>query len=96
MQRNELYCPGVHLGMGGGGHSPPLDQISPPPLEIASLQSASHVHRASPPLFFINTNFAQHHIPYSGKFSRGNIFVDFVVSTKPHIFLSMNFDIIAI
>ena len=42
---------------GAGGHSPPLDQISPP-LEIASLQSASHVHRASPPLFFINTHFA--------------------------------------
>ena len=30
---------------------------SRPPLEIASLQSASHVHRASPPLFFINTHF---------------------------------------
>ena len=25
-------------------------------------------------------------IPYSGKFSRGNIFVDFVASTKPQIF----------
>ena len=49
---------GVHLGGGGGGgHSPPLIK-SRPPLEIASLQSASHVHRASPPLFFINTHFA--------------------------------------
>ena len=48
---------GVHLGGGGGGTRPPLIK-SRPPLEIASLQSASHVHRASPPLFFINTHFA--------------------------------------
>ena len=47
----------VHLGGGGGGTRPPLIK-SRPPLEIASLQSASHVHRASPPLFFINTHFA--------------------------------------
>ena len=48
---------GVHLGGGRGGHSPPLIK-SRPPLEIASLQSASHVHRSTPPLFFINTHFA--------------------------------------
>ena len=42
---------------GGGGTHPPLIK-SRPPLEIASLQSASHVHRVSPLLFFINTNFA--------------------------------------
>ena len=34
-------------------------------------------------------------LPYSGKFLRGNIFVDFMVSTKPQIF-STKFDIIAI
>ena len=51
---------GVNLGGGGGaggGTRPPLIK-SRPPLEIASLQSASHVHRASPPLFFINTHLA--------------------------------------
>ena len=42
---------------GRGGTRPPLTK-SRPPLEIASLQSASHVHRTSPPLFFINTHFA--------------------------------------
>ena len=42
---------GVHLGGGGGGTLLPLIK-SRPPLEIASLQSASHVHRASPPPSF--------------------------------------------
>ena len=50
--------PGVHLGGGGGGGTRPPLIKSRPPFEIASLLSASHVHRASPPLFFINTHFA--------------------------------------
>ena len=38
---------GVHLG-GTGGTRSPLIKSRPSPLKIASLQSASHVHRALP------------------------------------------------
>ena len=48
---------GTFRGGGGGTCPPPLIK-SRPPLEMASLQSASHVHRASPLLFYINTHFA--------------------------------------
>ena len=43
------------FGAGGGTH-PPLTK-SRPPLEIASLQSASHVHRAWPPPLFHKYSF---------------------------------------
>ena len=74
---------------GAGGHSPPLIK-SRPPLEIASLQSASHVHRASPPLFFINTHFALPWINFYVKACLLHINTDWCFTTCTTILIIMD------